>query len=177
MNDITRRFLAGDHLDVLGEFDPVKEADQLLGEEADDWEKLKLPRSALGRLALLKAKMLMRIEGPASERTQAALAVAMSYELDKDPDTPAVFGRIVDDMRQSVANSTRGDAGELALSCGCTYDVWKCSDHSAAVGCPCEHHGTIVLCGDHHKDFESRYSIGVLPNRFGKQLGGPNPVF
>ena len=110
--------------------------------------------------------MLMRIEGP-SERARAALAEAESYDLHDNADTPTIFHKLIDDMRDMVTKSTAGAIHhDTSFSCGCTYDVWKCKDHSEAK-CDCDHVGTILLCDVHHEGWADRYDIDELRNRIG----------
>jgi len=143
--------------------DLLQEVDDLRDEFSDVWELYKLPRSALGRLALLKAKMLWHIEGPKGQRVQLTLAEVESYGFPKDPDISAVYRKLVDDMRRNADRDTR----ELDSSCGCSFEARKCKDHNETK-CGCEHVGIVVLCGEHDATFKDQYYIEVLPSRFAK---------
>ncbi len=74
-NELAYKFVNGEHEEDGQKFDAVAAVDQLIAKHSKRWENLKLPPSALGRLYLLKASILMHLEG-VTDRMSTALRAA-----------------------------------------------------------------------------------------------------
>ena len=169
-NRITERFLNGDQYVLYGDFDVIKEINDLFAEYENIWEAWGLPKSALGRLALTRAKMVTRMYGEGSPEAQDALEKTRQFCLDKDLNMPPIFRKLLEDMERRAASSKPSGVGQdEGRTCGCSFDVWKCGAH-LNVKCDCEHVGTIVTCDYHYEEWKDRYDIEILPDRFGKPL-------